>query len=244
MVDTNIEAKDKPPRTMLIPRFWRLLWETIKMKSEYDYESDSYAEHLNRFYTREVNEHVQTFGDKWAETRAPIIRLAEMQPGETVLDVATGVGFQAKAFADAGYTTVGVDLIPDRVKHAEEVHGNHNPKWQVGDATDLPFENNSFDVVTISLALHDMPTDVELKALSEMRRVARRRVVILEPQMWRGPIRRKIYVWLGDTFDESPYFGDFVKRDFEGHLEETGLKVVHREIVFHRSLTIFACDVN
>ena len=205
MVDTKIEGKAKPPRTMFVPRFWRLLWETLRLKSEYNRETETYADFLNRFYTRENNEHVQTFGDKWAETRGPMVEFADMQPGETVLDVATGVGFQAKAFAEAGYTTVGVDLIPDRVKHAEEVHGTDNPTWQVGDATDLPFEDDSFDVVTISLALHDMPEDVELQALSEMRRVARRRVVILEPQTWRGPIRRLVYIWLGDTFDESPY---------------------------------------
>lgn len=245
MVDSGVvEAQATPPRTVLVPRFWRLLWETIRMKAEYDHERDTYADHLNRFYTRDVNAHVQTFGDKWAEIRPVMIDLADMRPDDEVLDVATGVGFQAKAFAHAGYKTVGVDLIPDRVKHAEEIHGNHNPSWKVGDATNLPFDDNSFDVVTMSLALHDMPLDVELKALSEMRRVSRRRVVIVEPQVWRGLLRRRFYIWFGETFDESVYFGDFVRRDFNAHLKQVGLKVTHRQRVFHRILTIFACDVN
>ncbi|MFQ9418242.1 MAG: class I SAM-dependent methyltransferase [Lachnospiraceae bacterium] len=45
--------------------------------------------------------------------------------------------------------------------------------FEVADATDLPYENHSFDVVLIANALHIMPEPE--KALKEIERVLKRR---------------------------------------------------------------------
>jgi len=85
---------------------------------------------------------------------------------ETALDVATGGGHVARRLREAGLNVVTVDaapgMQPDVVSRGE----------------DLPFADESFDVVVCRVAAHhfdDVP-----KALSEMARVSRNRVIVVD----------------------------------------------------------------
>jgi ubiquinone/menaquinone biosynthesis C-methylase UbiE len=246
MVTTKVRpgiAVGAAPRPFRHLRFWKLLARTLQMKAKFYLNGNkSYTNHIYRFYTRDINSHCETFGDKFAAIREEMVELAEPWPGDLVLDVGTGVGWQAAAFARRGLECTGVDYVPDRLKHAEEIHGNEIT-WMVGDASNLPLETDSFDIVSVSLILHDLPLDRELEALRELRRVSRRRVIIVEPQVPPHWFIRWLYIFIGDLFDESVYFGNFVRRDFEAHLETAGLKLVNKKVVFHGGLTIFVCDV-
>jgi SAM-dependent methyltransferase len=85
---------------------------------------------------------------------------------ETALDVATGGGHVARMLRDAGINVVSVDpapgMEPDVVSRGE----------------DLPFADGSFDVVACRVAAHHFD-DVE-KALAEMARVSRDRVIVVD----------------------------------------------------------------
>ena len=234
------------PIPFLVPRFWLLVLNTIYLKIQHHRRSDvRYTDHLTQFYTRSSNKHVETYGDTYAEIRQQMVDFADLQPGDRVLDVATGGGYQAAAFADAGHHTVGLDYVHDRAQMAVEQHaGQPHLYWGAGDAAQLPFEANAFDVVSISLALHDMPLAVQMRALRELRRVARRRVVIVEPcAPETGWLWRWFYIRVGNVLDESLHFDDFVQRDFVSHLKATGLRLKIRRRVFHRLLVIYVCDV-
>ena len=93
-----------------------------------------------------------------------VVEWAEPGPGVTALDVATGGGHVARRLREAGADVVSADrapgMEPDVVCRAEE----------------LPFEDESFDVVTVRIAPHHFE-DVEA-AMREMARVSRDRVVI------------------------------------------------------------------
>ena len=85
---------------------------------------------------------------------------------ETALDVATGGGHVARRLREAGMNVVTVDsapgMQPDVVSRGE----------------DLPFADDSFDVVACRVAAHhfdDVP-----KAVSEMARVSRDRVILVD----------------------------------------------------------------
>ncbi len=78
-----------------------------------------------------------------------IVDAVGISPGEDVLDVACGTGNAALRAAQAGATVVGVDLTPElfdagRVLAAE---AQVEIDWVQGDAEELPFEDESFDVV-------------------------------------------------------------------------------------------------
>ena len=93
-----------------------------------------------------------------------LVELCEPAAGVTVLDVATGGGHVARRLREAGCTVVTVDpapgMQPDVIARAE----------------DLPFADDSFDVVTCRIAPHHFG-DVR-RAVAEMARVSRRLVVI------------------------------------------------------------------
>src|SRR6266566_1506741 len=81
---------------------------------------------------------------------AALVQAVRPRPGARVLDVATGPGYVAAAFAEVGCEVVGLDLTPAPLKLAEqmrEARGLTNLHFQLGDAEQLPFAEQTFDIV-------------------------------------------------------------------------------------------------
>lgn len=99
-----------------------------------------------------------------------------------LLDVAAGSGDISlgyhKIAKDKGYNPqiVSSDVNPDMLKHAKSKSIDRNIlkgiEFTAADAMDLPFEDNSFDYVTIAFGIRNVP-DIP-KALSEFRRVLKK----------------------------------------------------------------------
>jgi len=113
----------------------------------------------------------------WVSDEERIQRLvaaAHLAGKERVLDVATGPGYIAEAFACAAHEVVGVDLTEAMLAIAKErtkQHGVSNVSFRIGDAANLPFEKEEFDLVVCRLALHHMQNPAQ--AVREMARVCR-----------------------------------------------------------------------
>jgi SAM-dependent methyltransferase len=77
-----------------------------------------------------------------------VLRLAP-QPGERVLDLATGTGWTSRLVARRGAKVVGVDLGLDLIGAAKERARAEglDIEYRVGDAESLPFEEGEFDAV-------------------------------------------------------------------------------------------------
>jgi ubiquinone/menaquinone biosynthesis C-methylase UbiE len=97
-------------------------------------------------------------------------------PGGQVLDVGTGTGLFAQAFAQRGLAVSGVDVNPDMLAAARGFVPEGD--FREGTLEALPFPDGSFDLVFLGLVLHE--SDETLTALKEVRRVTRRQVFILE----------------------------------------------------------------
>jgi ubiquinone/menaquinone biosynthesis C-methylase UbiE len=96
------------------------------------------------------------------------------QPGgeECLLDVGTGAGHTALAFAPHVSQCIGLDLTEEMVQIATQLadkRGIRNVAFQTGDAEALPFPDTSFDLVTCRLAAHHFPNPAQ--ALQEAARV-------------------------------------------------------------------------
>ena len=158
-------------------------------------------------------------------TRRKALELSGWQPGETVLDLCTGTGELALTFASSGAPVVGVDLARGMLRVASAKSGTKNASWLEMDAIHLAFADNAFDVSALSLALHHMPEAVQVNVLKEVRRVTRRRVVIIEPDVPVKPNWIEAYKFVASIIDESEYMHEWAHQDFPGTCHRAGLQV-------------------
>jgi len=93
-----------------------------------------------------------------------------------VLDVGTGTGIFAEAFAMLGISATGVDTNEAMLAAARQHVPSGDFREAPGEA--MPFEDGTFDLVFLGHVLHE--ADSPLDALMEARRVARLRVAVLE----------------------------------------------------------------
>ncbi len=103
-----------------------------------------------------------------------LIELVGPRAGERVLDVACGTGIVARRAAPrvgAGGTVVGLDLNEAMLEVARAVSSEIRPaiQWRQGDAADMPFGDDAFDVVFCQQGLQFFPD--RPSALREMHRV-------------------------------------------------------------------------
>ncbi|ALE08012.1 ubiquinone biosynthesis methyltransferase UbiE [Arthrobacter sp. ERGS1:01] len=90
-------------------------------------------------------------------------------PGQRVLDLAAGTGTSSEPYADAGIAVVACDFSVGMLKVGKRRRPDID--FIAGDATNLPFADNSFDATTISFGLRNV-IDPK-KALREMLRVTK-----------------------------------------------------------------------
>lgn len=105
-----------------------------------------------------------------AETRERLRRLLTLTGEERALDVGTGAGALAIALAPLVREAVGVDIVPELLAEGRK-RAPANVELVEGDATALPFEQGSFDLVCTARTLHHVARP-EL-VLAEMNRVLR-----------------------------------------------------------------------
>ncbi len=124
----------------------------------------------------QFNQQAQNYNAQWAswsdETLRAVVSLADPQPDWRVLDVATGTGFTALAFAPHALHVTGADISPGMLQEAKkraDTANVSNADWVEAAAEKLPFADAAFDLVTVRIAPHHF---VDVTAfLRETRRV-------------------------------------------------------------------------
>lgn len=159
--------------------------------------------------------------------RGTVVAFTDATQGSEVLDVATGTGKQAYAFAKKGFDVIGIDISESMLRIANKKNKYPNAKFQLADATDLPFADGRFDVVCISFALHDMPSTIQEKVLMEMARVTRAggRIVIVDYGLPRNKIG-KFFVYHLIKFYEREYYVKFIRSDLRALIKNAGIEII------------------
>jgi ubiquinone/menaquinone biosynthesis C-methylase UbiE len=105
-----------------------------------------------------------------------VVALADLQPGERVLDIACGTGVVARLAArQVGRTgtVTGLDLNPGMLAMAASIASSDTDSapiaWREASATQMPFPDAAFDVAYCQLGLQFFPD--RAAALREMHRV-------------------------------------------------------------------------
>ncbi|OYV62953.1 MAG: hypothetical protein B7X03_03670 [Parcubacteria group bacterium 21-58-10] len=108
--------------------------------------------------------------------------LQYVQPGMKVLDAGCGDGVLSVQMANKGAIVTGCDFSEPNIAAAKKYVSQQkiaNVEFLVGDAENLPFSDNSFDLVVSSHVLEHLP-DFD-KGLREIMRVTKKRAIIAIP---------------------------------------------------------------
>lgn len=141
--------------------------------------------------------------------------------GQKLLDVAGGTGdisFRFLTRAGSGHATV-LDLTEPMLiegrKRAEAEQMQASLDWVVGDAMALPFEDNTFDVYTISFGIRNVTRPQE--ALNEAYRVLRPggRLMVLEFSQLPNAMMQKAYDLY--SFNVIPRMGQMIANDRDSY---------------------------
>jgi demethylmenaquinone methyltransferase/2-methoxy-6-polyprenyl-1,4-benzoquinol methylase len=112
--------------------------------------------------------------------------------GMKILDIAAGTGSSSRPLADAGATVIPMDFSVGMLDAGRQRHPDL--PFTQGDALNLPFKGNEFDVTTVSFGLRN--TADTKKALQEALRVTKvgGRIVIAEFSQPTNRVFRTIYM--------------------------------------------------
>jgi demethylmenaquinone methyltransferase/2-methoxy-6-polyprenyl-1,4-benzoquinol methylase len=124
--------------------------------------------------------------------RRVVTSIIAPKPGMKILDIAAGTGSSSRPLVDKGAEVTALDFSQGMIEQGRKQ--NKNIKFVQGDALKLPFEDNFFDVTTISFGLRNT-SDID-KALKEALRVTKDggRIVVAEFSHPVNPIFKKIYL--------------------------------------------------
>jgi demethylmenaquinone methyltransferase/2-methoxy-6-polyprenyl-1,4-benzoquinol methylase len=141
---------------------------------------------------------LQSFGlhRRWKQR---VAELAAVRPGDLALDLCCGTGDISFALAQRGAEVTGLDFSPQMLEVAEMRRQKKSKlktqklKFLHSDAQQIPFPENSFDIVTVGYGLRNL-TSWE-RGLEEMRRVARpgARLIVLDFGKPPNALWREIY---------------------------------------------------
>jgi demethylmenaquinone methyltransferase / 2-methoxy-6-polyprenyl-1,4-benzoquinol methylase len=181
-----------------------------------------------------------------AGVRKAFVDFVAPRPGARVLDVATGTGKQALAFAARGFDTTGVDLSPHMLEVAQRKNPYPHARFKVADGAVLPFADGSKDITVMSFALHCMPEDVRAQVVAEMRRVTRPAhpsngcIAFIDYGLPDSQPAR----WLAYRFIsayETPLWRQYIRSDFEALLRRQGLQIVQRNSLCFGAIRMWKC---
>jgi demethylmenaquinone methyltransferase/2-methoxy-6-polyprenyl-1,4-benzoquinol methylase len=186
-------------------------------------ERDYYA--LNAKVYRLLAPFYETVVAPIGRLRSEVVSASGAGPDAKVLDVATGTGAQARAFAARCREVVGVDISEPMLRVARS-KSRPNLELLHADATELPFGDASFDVSSISFALHEMPPSVREAVLKEMMRVTKPQgtIVLVDYTLPRNAVGRFL-VYRAVKLYERERYAEFVRSDLGAFLRGLGVEV-------------------
>lgn len=188
---------------------------------------------------------LQSFGlhRHWKRT---LLTMAAIKPGERVLDLCCGTGDIAFAAQAAGADVVGIDfsaaMLAVARERAKNVRGA-GPQFLCADALKIPFDNASFDVVTVGYGLRNLAS--WQRGLEEMARVTRPggRLLVLDFGKPENRAWRTIY-FAGLKF-LVPLFGKIFCKDADTHayILESLRDYPAQRGVAAKMATLHCCDI-
>jgi len=168
------------------------------------------------------------------------VNLYPPKPGMKVLEVGCGTGTNLMLYRQAGCSVYGIDLSPSMLDVACAKLGK-GAELQLGNASNISYQDNFFDLVIAMFTLHEMPSEIRPQVMKEMTRVAKKEGRILIIDFHPGQIR-SLRGWMYKAFilfiervagrEHYSNYREFLSRKgLPGLIETQGLIVDRQRIV-------------
>ena len=153
---------------------------------------------------------------------------------KTILDLGCGGGWLSKILSAKGYHTIGIDISVSLIKTATKA-APKSVGFLIGDCMNLPFNNNTFDLIIGMGVLHHLNLN---KTLAECHRVLNKNgsILIMEPNAL-NPLMamgRRLVPEDVCTEDEKPFVPDILKSG----MVKSGFKVKSIKYLFPYSFGV------
>jgi ubiquinone/menaquinone biosynthesis C-methylase UbiE len=165
-----------------------------------------------------------------------LVELAQPQSNWLVLDIATGGGHTALKFASYVEKVIATDITSKMLAAAQEFitdQGVANVEFEPADAENLPFDENTFDLVTCRIAPHHFPDCVQF--VREAARVLKAGgLLLLQDQVLPDDEASARYVDSFERLRDPSHNRAFNPHEWVEMFERAGLTIEHTEEIVKR----------
>jgi ubiquinone/menaquinone biosynthesis C-methylase UbiE len=167
--------------------------------------------------------------------RERLVRLARLEPGQSVLDIGCGTGslaIAAKRRLGPSGTVQGIDASPEMIARARRKASKAglDVPFTNGVVESLPFPGGHFDAVLSTLMLHHLPRETRQQCAREMRRVLKPGGRVLAVDFGGATGNRKSLI------EHFHWHGRVDVHDIVNLLSKAGLQIVESGAVGVRDL--------
>lgn len=207
------------------------LTESVQPPDRADLKSLS-RQRYNQFAQGYVASQVHAKGEELNR----LVKVTQPQPDWIVLDAATGGGHTALRFAPYVAQVIATDLTPNMLRAARAFitgKGMGNVEFRLADAENLPFEAETFDLVTCRIAPHHFPNCTRF--LRECARVLKLGgLLLVQDHVLPDDEQAARYVDRFEKLRDPSHNRAYDEGEWRGMFRDAGLSVEHTEQLIKR----------
>lgn len=120
-------------------------------------KSNAHDAEIQDQFTRQAKPFLERHGRGKDALLELMAECAEVRATDVLLDIACGPGIISCYFAERVRRVVGLDAVPAMLEQARRLQAEkrlENVEWRLGQSTELPFEDGSFDGVVTRFSFH------------------------------------------------------------------------------------------
>lgn len=152
-----------------------------------------------------------------------------------VIELAAGPGIMSAKIASACESLEITDFSPEMLEKARKRNIVGNVTFAVADATNLLYQDQSFDAVIIANALHIMPCPK--KVLKEIQRVLKSDGLLIAPTFTRENKKSKLIEFIMEAVGFKTY-SRWTHSSYVQFMREQGFIIVEKKIILGHNFPI------
>jgi ubiquinone/menaquinone biosynthesis C-methylase UbiE len=189
---------------------------------------DTHKKHVQQRFGDTAQDYVTSQVHATGDDLQRLLTIANPQPDWEVLDIATGGGHTARLFAPHVKHVVASDFTPEMLKAAENFIEYDNVSYVLADAEDLPFPDNTFDLITCRVAAHHF-SDCYQFITESVRCLKQGGMLLIQDHVNSDHQATADYVDAFERLRDPSHVHGYAEYEFRGMFADAGLKVLHSE---------------